>query len=588
MTNINQLDEHYIRSLNRNIILIIIIVSVVPLILVSSTIYYQFRASYHEKVYDHLRELVHSHSRNIDYYLQEKLSDIRSLIDSYGWSRLDDEVFLQESLAAFHKNFGKDFVDLGIINADGKQTAYAGPFKLAQVDYSDAEWLRQAIQSEYFISDVFLGLRGLPHFIIAVRDNRQDGYWILRATIDFVRFTTLVENIRLGETGFAFILNTKGELQTTPISNPSIDIHSSKTIYTEFFAQSSANPGEVRVAVNSDSKQNKIIHVAALLKNGDWLLVYQQRMADAFADLDRTFLLTTILMFFGLVAIVIMAFTLSKAVVRRVAKADSEKQLMSKKVVEASKLASVGELAAGIAHEINNPVAIMVEEAGWMGDLMEEVAIEDSENRSEFERAIEQIQTQGKRCKEITHKLLSFARQTDSTVEEVNIKELLEQMVGLSSQRAKYGMVEIRTEIPPNLPSLRISPSELQQVLFNLINNAIDAMDHDGGTLTISSHQKKNTIVINVTDTGQGIPEANLDRIFDPFFTTKPVGKGTGLGLSICYGIIEKMGGKIEVHSKVGSGTTFSIFIPIQTEIRGKGQKTPSARDALDRDYKEK
>ncbi|MBW2438624.1 MAG: GHKL domain-containing protein [Deltaproteobacteria bacterium] len=573
MTQNKQLSDHYIRSLNRNIILIIIVVSVIPLILVSSTIYYQFRTSYHEKVYDHLRELVHSHSPNIDYFLQEKLSDIRSLTAGYGRDKLEDESFLQERLIILQKNFGKDFVDLGVINADGKQTAYAGPFKLAKADYADAGWFRRSIQSEFFISDVFLGLRGMPHFIIAVRNSHQEGHWILRATIDFVRFTNLVENIRLGETGFAFILNKTGELQTTPISRPSIEVDASRTIYTELLSRSAVIPEEPRVAVKSDSNQNKNIYIAALLKNGDWLLVYQQRMADAFADLNKTFMLTTALMFLGLVAIIIMAFTLSKAVVRRVARADSEKQLMSKKVIEASKLASVGELAAGIAHEINNPVAIMVEEAGWIGDLMEDVVFDKSEDRSEFERAIIQIQTQGKRCKEITHKLLSFARQTDSTVQDVDIKTVIEEMVALSSQRTKYSLVQIRTEVEQNLPSIRASISELQQVFFNLINNAIDAMENQGGTLTISCKQQNSFIVIKISDTGKGIPEANLDRIFDPFFTTKPVGKGTGLGLSICYGIIEKMGGKIDVQSKVGSGTTFLIYLPLQPKASRLGKE---------------
>lgn len=566
MTKYTQLTDHYFRSLNRNIILIIIVVSVIPLIIVSSTIYYQFRVAYHEKVYDHLRELVNSHAQNIDHFLQEKLSDIRFLSDSYGRDKLENESILKEHLATLQKGFGRDFVDLGIINAAGKQIAYAGPFKLARADYSDAEWFRKAIQSEFFISDVFLGLRGLPHFIIAVRNGDEDGRWILRATIDFVRFTTLVENIRLGQTGFAFILNKKAELQTTPLLKPSAGMIASKSIYAEFLAKPSVSPGEVRVAIKSDSAQKENIYIAAFLKKGDWLLVYQQRMADAFADLDKTFMITTVLMFFGLVGIIIMAFTLSQTVVRRVAKADSEKQLMSKKVVETGKLASVGELAAGIAHEINNPVAIMVEEAGWMGDLMAEITFDDGENQAEFERAIKQIQAQGRRCKEITHKLLSFARKTDATIHNVNIKELLEELVALSSQRAKYSMVEIRTDFAPNLPSLWVSTSELQQVFFNLINNAIDAMDRDGGTLTISSHRSENNLVIKVSDTGKGIPEANLDRIFDPFFTTKPVGKGTGLGLSICYGILEKMGGKVEVESAVESGTTFTITIPFQTD----------------------
>ena len=566
MTKNNHLSDPYLRSLNRNIILIIIIVSVIPLILVSSTIYRQFRASYQEKVHDHLRELVQSHSQNIDNFLQEKLSDIRFLSDSCGWEKLTDEPFLRERLAALQKDFGQDFVDLGVVNSHGEQIAYAGPFNLGKADYSDSEWFQEAIQSDFFISDVFLGLRGLPHFVIAVRNSWEDIHWILRATVDFVAFTTMVENIRMGQTGFAFILNREGKLQTTPKTRPSMEMIDSKTIYEEFLANQQVSPGKIRIATKTDDSRHKNIYIAASIKKGDWLLVYQQRVTDAFADLNKTFMITTALMFIGLIGIVIMAFTLSRTIVQRVAKADAEKQMMSKKVVETGKLASVGELASGVAHEINNPIAIMVEEAGWIGDLLEEEEFEKIENRAEIERAVEKIQYHGNRCKEITSKLLSFARKTDTTVHDVDINALLEELVALSSQRAKYGMVEIQTDFQEDLPSLRASTSELQQVFFNLINNAIDAMDPDGGTLRISSRQRENTLVIAVSDTGKGIPEANLDRIFDPFFTTKPVGKGTGLGLSICYGIIEKMGGKVEVNSTVGTGTIFSVFLPFQNE----------------------
>ena len=507
MTKLNPSTDHYLRSLNRNIILIIIVVSVIPLILVSSTIYSQFRASYREKVYDHLRELVLSHSQNIDNFLQEKLSDIRFLTDSCGRDNLTDDVFLRQRLAALQKDFGQDFVDLGVVNAKGEQIAYAGPFKLGRADYSDSEWFQKALQSEYFISDVFLGLRGLPHFIIAVRNSWEGIPWILRATIDFVAFTTLVENIRLGQTGFAFILNHEGKLQTTSTTQPSVDMIDSKAIYDDFFTKQHASPVKRRFATQADISGHQNIYIAASIKDGDWLLVYQQRAADAFADLRKTFIITTALMGIGLIGIVIMAVTLSKTIVRRVAKADSEKQMMSKKVVETGKLASVGELAAGIAHEINNPVAIMVEEAGWMGDLLEEEAMANSENHAEFERAITQIKTQGKRCKEITHKLLSFARKTDTTIQDVGINELLDELVALSFQRAKYGMVEIKTDFEENLPSLRGSISELQQVFFNLINNAIDAMEPEGGTLTLSTQGRENALVIAVSIRARGFPK---------------------------------------------------------------------------------
>jgi two-component system NtrC family sensor kinase len=269
----------------------------------------------------------------------------------------------------------------------------------------------------------------------------------------------------------------------------------------------------------------------------------------------------------GGISIILMAFATSKQVVRRIRRADIEKEKMNEQVIETGKMASLGELAAGIAHEINNPVAIMVEEAGWIGDLLEEEDLKETQNLEEFKRALSQINTQGKRCKEITHKLLSFARKTDSTIKDVQLNELVTELVSLSSQMAKYNKVSIETDLHKDLPLITISPSEMQQVLLNLINNALDAMEKTGGTIKIStniSKLEKDHIVIIVEDNGPGIPEANLSRIFDPFFTTKPVGKGTGLGLAICYGIINKIGGKIDVHSKVNEGTRFRIWMPIQ------------------------
>jgi len=562
---------NYLRSLNRNIILIIIVTSLIPLIIVSSTIYYQFRVSYHEKVYEHLRELVHSHTQTIDSFLNEKLGDIRFLTDICGWDNLHDESFLRDRLRALQKDFGRDFVDLGIVNAKGEQLAYAGPFLLEEADYSKAEWFRRAIQSDYYVSDVFLGIRGLPHFIITVRKTNALGdYWILWATIDFVEFTTLVENIRLGQTGFSYIINQQGEMQTKPTALPDIATIDSEKIYSEIVDKREEVADKVRIALLQDDSNHENIYAASFLKNGDWLFVYQQRTLDAFSELNKSFQITTVLMIVGFIVIISMAVILSKTVVRRVARSEQEAQMMSKKVVEAGKLASVGELAAGIAHEINNPVAIMVEEAGWMGDLLEDIALQKDQDRAEFERAIGQIQTQGKRCKEITHKLLSFARQTDATIEDVDILHLLEELVELSAQRAKYAMVRIQTDFGDNLPSLKVSATELQQVFLNLINNALDAMEKQGGGLDIFCHRENDSVTIKVADTGGGIPEANLDRIFDPFFTTKPVGKGTGLGLSICYGIIEKMGGNLSVESAAGKGTTFTISIPLKAGRRKK------------------
>jgi two-component system NtrC family sensor kinase len=156
--------------------------------------------------------------------------------------------------------------------------------------------------------------------------------------------------------------------------------------------------------------------------------------------------------------------------------------MMNEQIIQTGKLASVGELAAGIAHEINNPVAIMVEEAGWIEDLLDEDKGPEDEKAGEIRRALSQIHTQGRRCKEITQKLLSFARRTDSRVQDVDLNELIEEIVSISSQRAKYSNVTMHVDLQP-LPTVRASQTEMQQVFLNLINNALDAMEKKGGGL---------------------------------------------------------------------------------------------------------
>ncbi|MDA3898777.1 MAG: ATP-binding protein, partial [Desulfobacteraceae bacterium] len=372
-----------------------------------------------------------------------------------------------------------------------------------------------------------------------------------------------VQNLRVGKTGFAFILNKAGEFQT----NPSREYKPSHSGYEFFWDSVKKEKNNIFITRLKDGADTENLYAVGSLKNGDWLLIVQQQAADAFSDFNQMFNIALIIFIVGGIAIVVMAFVTSKKMVLRIRRADKGKETMNQQIVETGKMASIGELAAGIAHEINNPVAIMVEEAGWIGDLLEEEEFASSENLDEFTRALAQINTQGKRCKEITHKLLSFARKTDATVKDVQINDIIKEIVNLSAQMAKYNKVSIITDFNDSLPYITISPSEMQQVILNLINNALDAMEKIGGTIRVStkiSEVEAGHIVIIVEDDGPGIPEANLLRIFDPFFTTKPVGKGTGLGLSICYGIISKLGGKIDVQSAVGQGSRFRIWIPIQ------------------------
>jgi two-component system, NtrC family, sensor kinase len=576
--------SHY-KTISRRVAMIVIATSLAPLILVTGIILYRFNTFSHEMVHAHVEEMVLKHKHNIDFFLQEKLSDIRHLSRSFDLEDFKDEAFLRQRLQILQEEYSAVFVDLGIIDQSGQQVAYAGPFRLEQAFYGDAAWFKEAIDTKHYISDVFLGLREQPHFIVTTNIQGEDNTnWILRATIDFYAFNLIVENLHVGETGSAFILNRHGDFQTRPPTDTKlakrqylnlfergrdmrlVDVDTSEwAVFPDIKGWNPRSDGiaEQVISVEKVGTHNRrVIIVAAFLKDNEWLLIFQQEADDAYAKLNRTQKIAALILFFGALGIIMVSFLLSRQMEKRIARVDSEKEMMNKQIVETGKLATIGELAAGIAHEINNPVAIMVEEAGWIQDLLDE-GIEKADNLQEFQRALAQIGTQGIRCKEITHKLLSFARKTDSTVHAIQLNELIEETVSLSSQKSRYASVEIHTNLDPDLPDIQASATEMQQVLMNIINNAIDAMEKKGGRLDISTEEKDNWITIVLQDNGPGIPESNLNRIFDPFFTTKPVGKGTGLGLSICYGIVQKMGGRIDVESGVDLGSKFSIVLPV-------------------------
>ena len=222
-------------------------------------------------------------------------------------------------------------------------------------------------------------------------------------------------------------------------------------------------------------------------------------------------------------------------------------------------LDSLADFAAGVAHEINNPLAIIIEAAGWVEDLLDG---EVEASLEEMHHALRQIAAQAARCKDITHNLLSFARRVPGRVEDVRLNDLIREVAGTFGKRAASRRVAIALQLDQDLPTRRVSPTQIQQVLVNLIGNALDALEPGGGSVLVATRVEQGDVLIDVTDDGCGIPESTLARIFEPFFTTKPVGKGTGLGLSICYGIIENMGGSICVESKVGAGTTFHVRFP--------------------------
>ncbi len=335
MSDGKQIQSSYYKSLTRKMISIIIIVSFTPIILIGSIILNQFNKSCREKTHALLAVLVQQHKQNIDTFLNEKLNDIRFLAATFNCEKLRDEFFLQQLLFRLQQGYESVFIDLGLVSEEGLLIAYAGPFKLVDAKYSEAEWFKKAIKKHYFISDVFLGLRGLPHFIVTVKQHYKGKEYILRATIDFAKFNNLVENVSVGETGFAFILNRKGEFQTSLPFNIAPD----KGLYTAFIkrVEKEKTKKGVQIVEKRDGFGKKHIYVADFLKNGEWLLVFQQDTAEVYANIRRTTYIAVFLILIGGLGVVIMSFFQSRRMVGRIAESDREKEMMNQQVIETGK-----------------------------------------------------------------------------------------------------------------------------------------------------------------------------------------------------------------------------------------------------------
>ena len=271
--------------------------------------------------------------------------------------------------------------------------------------------------------------------------------------------------------------------------------------------------------------------------------------------------------------IIILLVILSGAtyLVNRVYLADQTRIMTLHEVEYSNKMASIGRLASGVAHEINNPLAIINEKAGLIKDLL--TFKKDYTKDPRLIGLVDSVLSSVERCGRITKRLLGFARHMDVSIQSTKLDEIIHDVLGFLYKEAEYRSIEVSVKIPNDIPQLETDRGKLQQIFLNLINNAFAAMS-DGGHLDITARREdKNSVSVTIADDGCGIPDEDLERIFEPFFSTKTKKGGTGLGLSITYGLVKDVGGTISVQSEVEKGTSFTITLPLKMEQK-EGSKT--------------
>ena len=548
--------QHY-RKLWWSIILATLGFSVIPLVILGGVIYHQFSVSYSAKVMDNMKTRAENRCNSIDLFLNERVAQLYSLAHTQTLQQLQNEDYLHKVFNIIQSR-SRSFLDLGVIDENGNHLAYVGPYysSLKQVNYKDADWFHEVMATGVYVSDVFLGFRKIPHFIIAVMVREKNQSWILRATIDSDILENIVQLAWEGKYGDAFIINRENILQTTARFDGKVMGHP----YAPNFS------GTTKTMVEEDSFRGKnLLYATGIIKLKKWVMVIQEDPIEQLTPLLQARFLAIFIALGGVLIIILGAVLTTRAMMAQLMRMERQKAASDEMVMQSAKMAALGKMAAGIAHEINNPLAVIGEKAGWIKDLLGMEDVAGSENLQEMSDAVNKIEHHVSRAKTITHRLLGFARRMEPMTEKVNVNEILEETLEFLQNEARYRAIDIQANYAPDLALTTTDPTQLQQVFLNIINNGIDAIGKDGEIfITTRNLVKNNELSVEISDNGPGMSKEVLQKIFDPFFTTKEVGKGTGLGLSITYSIVEKLGGRIMVASEEGRGTTFTIYLPVR------------------------
>jgi len=539
------------RRLRRISIIITSLVALIPLIIMTIINYYQDQKSYHAESRYAISRILSNNKQNLEFVIEERRAVLSLIIGQQSYQELSDNEKLKAILQDLNNSFG-GFVDLGLIDSLGNQTYYAGPYDLKGKNYKDQPWFSEVLVRGEYVSDVFMGHRNLPHFVIAIRHERPSGgVFVLRTTIDMEMINRVFYSLDLGPNTDAFLINQNGILQTASLYYGDVLSEVNIDIPRRF---------RHREVIDEYKKEGKWLTSGyAYIENSPFILMVIKQRENPFL---HWFYMRTGLLWFLAVSvtlILVVIFYGAGHTVKRLRELDKKRALIFHNIEYTNKMATIGRMAAGVAHEINNPLAIINEKAGLLNDLAAHIA--DLPQKDKFTGLADSIIKSVERCSRVTHRLLGFARRMDTRKELIDLKQLIEEVVGFQKTELAHRNIDIAFDFPQELQPIESDRGQLQQVFLNIVNNAFSAVD-TGGHIKISvSNADSDTVIVTVSDDGVGISEENLKHIFEPFYSTK--GEfGTGLGLSITRDIVQKLGGNIEVKSKPGKGASFSVILP--------------------------
>ena len=550
---------NYFRHLKKRLLVSLVVAFLVPLAVLSAYFHIQFNLMLKKSGTQHLVSLAESQRNTIDLFLQERVVNIFNLFHSEDFNvrplQQDVNTCLQ------HLREANDaFVDVGFFNNTGLQIGYSGPYPFLQgKDYSKEHWFNILIKQDknYYISDIYLGFRNKPHFTIAVKQPVGDNFLVVRATLDPDKFYMFLRTIGKGKGVSVSLINRTGLYQIVDPDRGTL------------LGQSHFNPpvksgsGITEIKTSSDTE----LVACTWLSQVPWALIVSQPLGIAYAQMYKIRKIMVGLTASVVIIIFIIIWLSTSRLLGRAETMERSRRELKSQLFHATKLVSVGELAAGIAHEINNPLAIILSQCGVIRDIFDPQfggnAMTNPDTSKNVKEELDIVEEAVFRARDITQKLLKSARKSKPHLDKYNVNNILDDVVsGLLEREFAVSNIELIREYDPNLPQILLDSDQIYQVFQNLVNNAGDAIQGPG-KITLTTRVKDENVQVIVSDTGKGITQEEMGKIFLPFFTTKEVGKGTGLGLAISLSIVEAMGGSIDVQSMPEAGTAFTVSLPI-------------------------
>jgi len=541
----------------------------VPLAALSVYFHFQFNFTLKETAKLNLTVISESQRNTVDLFLQERVVNIFSLFHSQEFSLTPSRQTMQNYLQNLRR-VSDAFIDVGFLDAGGIQIGYAGPFPYLQdKDYASEKWFTNLMHQDrdHIISDIYLGFRNKPHFTIAVRQLIDGKPYVMRSTLDPDKFYMFLRTINQGKGVDSALINNEGSYQLVDPDRGGL------SGLSDFIPSNITGSGVHEIKKNGDS----ILAAYAWLKEVPWALIVREPLNIAHAQIYQA---RRIIIFGSVLIIVAIAmaiwFTTGRLIKKAQTGAEKHEELQLQ-FLHASKLASVGELATGVAHEINNPLAIIMASSGVIRDMLDpEFDLEGSPEN--IRKELDNVDAAILRAGGITRQLLDYGRKHPPQPVPCNLNQILDEVMGGFKEREfEVANIEIIRNYSPDLPKILVDPDQIRQVFLNLINNAGDAIT-GSGTITISTASDEKGIRVTVTDSGCGMTFDQKKKIFTPFFTNKEAGKGTGLGLSVSLSIVKSMDGLIDVQSLPGAGSAFTVLLPIAKTERGGNGAQPGGK----------